>query len=50
MPVLPNVGRLITVALVCTIATERGSALSLGYGRAELMGTSFTHQLLYPIR
>ncbi len=50
MPGLPNVGRLVTVALVCTIAAERGPALSFGFGRVELMGTSFAHQLLYPIR
>ncbi len=50
MPVLPNVARLVTIALVCTIAVERGLALSLGYGRAELMGASFALQVLYPIR
>ncbi len=50
MPGLPDVGPLFTIALVCTIAVGRGSTLSLGYGRVELMGTSFVHKLqLYPI-
>ncbi len=48
---LPSVGPLLTVALVCTIAAGRGSTFSLGYGRAEFMGTSFAQkQLLYPMR